>query len=477
MRPVRGPRAALWHARFLRDPVASMDAACRRHGPLCVLGNMLPLPRRRETLHVMAFGPEFNRQVLGNPSDFHNSTPNPAGSALGRIRSGLTAMNGPKHRQQRHLVQPPFTKKAVDAYGAKMVAIIDPLIARRPAGGIVEVGGLMRRLALRLSAGLLFGREAPGRVDALGELIQEYLQRSASAGVHAFPYNWPGTPYRGLRRHAERIERELLALFQDRRNLPGGDPDLLDILVRAHDQGHGPMSDTDLIGQALILIAASYENVSSALTWTLFLVAQHPGVAADLCDELGSLTPTAGRLTNLPLLDAVVKESLRVLPPVPFTVRVASRDVDLGGVALRPGDRVACSIYVTHHQADLFPDPERFNPHRWFGIDPGPYEYLPFGAGPRFCIGSSLAMAEIKVALGMILQRWRLAVVPGTRIDRQVRITMSPRHGLPMSVHPQDRRFHAVEVRGNIHSMVKKAGSQSGPYRRTYSQRSEVSQG
>jgi cytochrome P450 len=225
------------------------------------------------------------------------------------------------------------------------------------------------------------------------------------------------------------------------------------------------MSDTDLLGQALILIAASYENVTSALTWTLFLVAQHPGVAADLCDELGDVTPTAERLTRLPLLEGVVKESLRVLPPVPFTVRVASCDADLGGVALRPGDRVACSIYVTHHQADLFPDPERFDPHRWSGIAPGPYEYLPFGAGPRFCIGAPLATAEIKVALGMILQRWRPSVVPGTRIDRQVRITMSPRRGLPMILHPQDRRFRAVEVRGNVHAMVKLEGPAKHPAR------------
>jgi cytochrome P450 len=204
MRPVRGPRAAYWHASFLRDPVATLIAAYRRHGPLCVLGDMMPLPWRRERLHLLAFGPEFNRQVLGNPAVFHNSTPNPAGSALGRIRSGLTAMNGPKHRQQRRLIQPPFTKKAVDAHGEGMSAIIAPLIARWPAGEVVEVESLMRRLALRLSAGLLFGRENPERVDALGDLIQEYLRRSDSAGVHAFPYHWPGTPYRGLRRHRPR---------------------------------------------------------------------------------------------------------------------------------------------------------------------------------------------------------------------------------------------------------------------------------
>jgi cytochrome P450 len=299
MKPVRGVRAALWLAKFLRDPVASMQEAYRRHGPLCVVGNALP--RRRETLHVLALGPDFNRAVLGDTDLFHNSTPNPPGSALGRIGCGLTAMNGAKHRQQRQLVQPPFTRKAVDGYVADMVALIGPLIERWPSGGVVEIGGEMRRLALRSSARLLFGREDRDRVDAMGELIQEYLRRS--------------------------------------------------------------------------------------------------------------------------------------------------------GVPLRPGDRVACSPYMTHHLPHLYPEPERFDPGRWSTIDPGPYEYLPFGAGPRFCLGYSLAMTGIKVALALILQRWRL-VVPGTRLDRLVRITMSPRHGLPMSVHPQDRRFRSVAVRGDIHEMV-----------------------
>ena len=224
------------------------------------MGNVLP--RRRETQHVLALGPDFNRQVLGDPDLFHNSTPNPPGSALGRVRCGLTAMNGAKHRNQRRLVQPPFTRKEVDGYRADMVGVIGPLIERWPAGHVVEMARQMRRLGLRLSARLLFNREDPARVDALGDLIQEYLHRSASIGVHAFPFNVPGTPYRGLRRHAERIEREFLAIFRDRRARPEAAPDLLDLLIRARDREYEGMTDTDLVGQALVMLTASYENVA-----------------------------------------------------------------------------------------------------------------------------------------------------------------------------------------------------------------------
>src|SRR5207245_2055298 len=107
----------------------------------------------------------------------------------------------------------------------------------------------------------------------------------------------------------------------------------------------------------------------------------------ELHDVLGGAPPTFTQLNRLPLIEAVIKESMRLLPPVPLTMRIAARSGDLGGIELQQGDRVVCSPYVTHHLPDLFPEPEKFHPQRWFKSKPGPYEYLPFGAGPRACIG------------------------------------------------------------------------------------------
>ena len=218
------------------------------------------------------------------------------------------------------------------------------------------------------------------------------------------------------------------------------------------------MTDKDLIGQAAVLFAASYENVGNSLTWTLFLLAQHPRVLARLQEELEQTlkgeAPTSAQLDHLPFLDAVIKESMRVLAPVPYLVRAVDCPTGLGGIPLHKGDRIFCSPYFTHHMPELFPEPERFLPQRWSNIQPGAYDYLPFGAGPRFCVGYAFAMTEIKIALAMILQRWRLSVLPGARINRAVKVMMYPRDGMPMTIHPQDGRFQAVPVRGNIHDMV-----------------------
>jgi cytochrome P450 len=143
-----------------------------------------------------------------------------------------------------------------------------------------------------------------------------------------------------------------------------------------------------------------------------------------------------------------------VLPPVSYGERVCAAPVEVGPYALPKGAFVSFSQYMTHHLPELYPEPERFNPERWHTIDPSPYDYLPFGAGPHTCIGAAFAMLEIKIALAMIVQRYRLALQPGARIDRQLRVTLSPKHGMPMVVAAQDRQFRRTEVRGDIHEMV-----------------------
>jgi cytochrome P450 len=214
----------------------------------------------------------------------------------------------------------------------------------------------------------------------------------------------------------------------------------------------------ELIGQAVHFFAAANHTTKDSLTWTLFLLAQHPEVMADLHDELhGTLrggAPTVEQLARLPLLERVIRESLRLLPPVSYYSRGNVEPARLGPYSLRKGTTVVLSHYVTHHMPDLYPQPERFLPDRWRSINPSPYAYLPFGAGPRMCVGATFAMQTLKIALAVILQRFRLEVVPDARIDRQVTTTLWPRHGLPMRLHRQDRGFTSTPVCGNIHEMV-----------------------
>ena len=458
--PMRGPQAARWYLRFFRDPIAALRRAHAELGPVSAAGNVVPLPQR-EKLHVIALGPEYNHQVLGDPDRFRTTGQGiggPRDSAQRRLRYGLTRSQRGRHARQRQFMLPPFQKKAVEGYCGEMVAVTDKLLGQWTPGSVVDVWREMRKLTLEISSQILFAREDPARSHQLGEMIGAWIAQGFSARVWSLMLDLPGLPYRGLLRHAEAIEREILAMLDEKRRAGATGSDLVSMLVAANQQGERWMSDEDLIGQVAIAFAASYETTANAMTWTLFLLAQHPQVAQMLLDELdavmGGAPPTVETLARAPLLEAVVKESLRILPPVPYTIRVARARMPIGPFVVTRGDRVILSHYVTHHLPELYANPERFDPERWFTLKRGPYEYLPFSAGPRLCIGYSFAMQALKLSTAMILQRFRFSLVPGTRIDRSVQVTMSPQRGLPMSLHPPDRRFEAVPVRGNIREMV-----------------------
>jgi cytochrome P450 len=454
---LEGFAATREYVRFFFDPVGCMCRIYARHGPIIALG---PIALGEPRQLVFAIGPDFNRQVLSDPTAFRPTgmlRPGPKKSAQRRVRFGLTRMTGPQHKQQRQLVTPPFHKKAVQSYRDLIVSITDALLKQWQVGERRDVYEEMRILTLRIASAVLFSRD-PEEAFPVGRLIEEWIIMNFSTGVWSCPLNVPGTPYRRMLRQAERIEQAILEMIARRRANPGRRTDVLSLLMEARDnQGYG-MTDTELVGQTAILFLASFETTTSSLTWTLFLLAQHPDVANELINELetvlGGDPPDNDALAQLPFLECVIKESMRILPPVPYTVRVTQRDLTLGPLALAHGTNVVCSHYLTHHLPELYPEPKRFLPERWRTIDPNQYEYLPFSAGPRMCIGPMLAMQTLKISLAMILQRFRFAVVPGTRIDRTSRITMNPQDGLPMMLFGNDRKFATSEVSGQIREMV-----------------------
>ena len=259
------------------------------------------------------------------------------------------------------------------------------------------------------------------------------------------------------------VEQEILRLVEKRRRDPSDRTDVLSILIRARDDENRGMTDMELVGQATILFGASFETTASTMTWTVFLLAQHPEIMCELMDELdrvlGGNAPTREQLPQLSFLDRVIKESMRILPPVPFTIRAADEDqIPMGSLTLGHGARVICSHFLTHHLPDIYPEPERFLPDRWREIDPTQYEYMPFSAGPRACVGAMFAIQVLKISLAIMLQKFRFTIVRGAQIDRVVRITMNPRYGMPMVLHENDRRYESSEVRGQIHEMVNLPG-------------------
>jgi cytochrome P450 len=456
---LRGVSTWRWILRYLHDPLECLTEVQRRYGELSAIGSPLPLYTGGRRF-VLALGERYNRLVLGQPDLFRPGGQvlvGPRSSAQFRMRRGIFAMRGPMHRAHRRLMQPPFLKPAVAGYGAEMLRLIDSVIDRWQPDEPLDMYREMRTLSNWVAAYILFGNSDFAASIQIGKEIEQWLALDSEARRGFLWIDLPGTTYRRLLRQAERLEKLMIdAIERSRRIEPPGD-DALAILIRAFDAGEPGMTPNVLIAHAAILYAASFETTANVLAWTLFLIAQHPSVAVKLHEEIACLEswpPDVQLLDDLPLLDGAVRESLRLMPPVAYTFRTPTIGVELDGFPVHRGDKVIISSFLTHRDPKVFPEPNRFNPARWLSARPSPYEYLPFSAGPRLCLGHSFALLELKLTVARIMQRFRLNVVPGSTIDAVVQLTLRPREGIPMTVHKQDGSFAAGSISGNIHRMV-----------------------
>ncbi len=453
--PIPGPRLMPlvgWRGnqhRFFHDPIACLRAMHRLYGP--VAGLVAGDPER-----VFVFGPEYNEVLLRDTRLFHRcgfTLEGPLDSALHRLGHGLVAQNGDEHRRDRRLLMPAFQQAHIGRHRDDIVAMTTWMLDGWRLGEQRDIWREMRGLTRRLVGKMLFGLE-PNDAAHLGALTARWLELNGLNRFLLWPIDRPGTPYHNLMRLSERLEQRLLDVAERRRLAPETGQDVLSLLVRQDAQ----CDDNALVGQMCMLFIAAEEAAHNALTWLIFLLSQHPMALADLRDELdGRLrgaAPTGADLEALPLLDRVVKEGLRLLPPVVYGIRLTSEPCDIGGYALPRGATIWFSHYVTHMLPEIYPRPRRFLPERWEGLAPSPYAYLPFGAGPRACIAGLLARMEIKMVLAMVLQRYTLTVANGAAIDRHVTVTLAPKDGMPMRIGGRCDPPRRATVRGTIREMV-----------------------
>jgi cytochrome P450 len=439
---------------FARDPVVTMRRLWARHGEVCAFQD--------DTQRVhFAFGPQYVRQVLSDESRFHAvffAIRGPRRSAQRRVTCGLLSMNGDEHRQHRRLVMGPFQKKAIAGYHDTVAEVCRETLSEWAPGQVRDLNADMTQYMLRLTSHILFGVDEPELAYRIGALTERWVAWNHRIGPAALSPNPALTAhYDELLQSAEELEAAIKELIHLRRSGKLGF-DVLSLLLRAHDM-EGGVSDDQLIGHIALLFGAAHLTSAHTLTWVLFLLAQHPEVMRELHEEfqtvLGGQTPSPEQLDQLPVLDRVLRESMRVLPASSYSQRMAVAPVELGPFKLSPGSMVVFSQFITHHMPSLYEQPERFLPDRWKTITPSPYAYLPFGAGPRMCIGAALGMMQLKISLPSILNRFKVSMVPQAEINGRVQSTMlMPVGRVPFIVQSQDGRFDSVPVAGNIHTLV-----------------------
>jgi cytochrome P450 len=457
---------------FVRDPLGHVGHLFDQHGPIVCLARgrstWLVSTEKDPPGTVFLYGAELNRQIFSQHALYDKCALtgplHPQGAPSRRQRpllhlfGGLFAVNGDAHRAHRRLMMPAFHRSRVDGYRDDMVAVTQTVLDGFRAGQLRDIRRDMNELSLRIATRTLFGDDLGARGVRVGQKLQRWLALFKLAA--AAPLDLPGLPYRRWLSLSQALDADMRSIIAHKRQNPGDGRDILSALLAATDEQGLALDEDTLVGHTSVLFSAGHETSANTLCWTLVLLSQHPEVAAALHEELsGELhgePPRVEQLARLPLLDGVVKESLRLLPPAPFNHRIAALDTELGGHGIPRGTELVSSVYHTHRMPEVYAEPQRFLPERWRNLDPGPYAYCPFGAGPRMCIGASFASMEIKLVLATLLQRFRLDLPRNSRVDAQVTITMRPAPRLSMLVCPQDGGFAESPrgVRGELARMV-----------------------
>lgn len=366
---------------------------------------------------------------------------------LGR---GLLTAEGEEWRLQRRTIAPLFTPRTVAGFFPATVAAAERLLRRwkrRPQGREIDVSLEMTRVTLDVLERTIFTTGIARDPDALGRAITRYFEglgRVDPVDVFGMP-DWVPRIGRLKARPAIRFFEEMVdELIRDRKALMAGGEgvprDLLTLLLEAADPETGKgLSDVEVRTNIVTFIGAGHETTANALAWSLYLLSQDERARArierEVDEVLGDADFEPAHIERLVYTRAVLDEAMRLYPPVPFLSRAAIRDDRAGGLDIAAGTVVTIAPYVLHRHRALWDEPDAFRPERFLGSEGkriDRFAYLPFGAGPRVCIGASFALLEAVVVLASVVRAVRLDLRPGHRVAPLHRITLRPHPGLPM---------------------------------------------
>jgi cytochrome P450 len=398
------------------------------------------------------YHPEHVKRVLQeNHRNYNKNFPNMK-VARELFGNGLFTNDGESWLRQRRLMQPSFHHKRLTGFGRLMseaaVAMLERWQATTSSDPPLDIPLEMMRLSLRIAGLTLFSLDLSDEVDFVGRTfttLGPLIYRYASL---PFPPLWVPTPRnRRLLAGLNTLDTVVYAIINERRKQPvdANVPDLLWMLLSARDEETGEgMSDQQLRDEVLTLLLAGHETTATALTWTWYLLSQHPEVERRLHAELDTVLagqlPAVEDLDALPYTRMVIQEALRLYPPAFGFTRFATASDEIGGYTIPANSVMFVSAYCTHRHPAFWEEPEAFDPERFTperSAGRPRFAYIPFGGGPRQCIGNTFAMMEAQLVLATVAQRYTLRLVPGHPVEPQVLLTMRPRYGLPMTLHPR----------------------------------------
>ncbi|MFJ6216193.1 cytochrome P450 [Streptomyces sp. NPDC092296] len=432
-------------ARMASDRLTVMTRAAATYG------DAVRLPLGPKTLYFFNHPDHVRRVLTDNSANYHKGIGLVhARRALG---NGLLTSEGELWRSQRKVIQPVFQARRVSrqagAIGEEAVLLAERL--RLSAGaGPVDIRQEMTGLTLGVLGRSLLDADL-GAYESIGEAF-EVVQDQAifeMMSLSSVP-SWVPLPLQlRFRKARAELDRIVAALADERRRHPAADgtrDDVLSRLIDATADERDPAVRQDRMRDELItLLLAGHDTTASTLSWTLYLLDRHPEVGervrAEVDEVLGDRLPAFEDIHRLTYTSMVLQEVMRLYPAVWLLPRKALAEDEIGGYRVPAGADVVLCPYTLHRHPDFWEDPDRFDPDRFAkGRSAGRhrYSYVPFGAGPRVCVGSSLGMLEATVVLAVLLRRLRLSVLPGHRVRAEPMLTLRVKGGLPMIVEPRN---------------------------------------
>ncbi|HKW56650.1 MAG TPA: cytochrome P450 [Candidatus Acidoferrum sp.] len=382
--------------------------------------------------------------LVTNPGNFTKSADY---RALARVLgNGLLTNEGKAWQRQRSLIQPAFRRENILSYAAVMTGAAGRMLASWKEGTPRNIHDDMMAVTLEIVAQCLFGAEVADVAERVGKamhVVTEHFMVDAGQAL-LLPFNLPAF-FAPTRRRATKDLREIInAIVLNRRASRKPRGDLLDTLLQVRDADGQPMNDGQLRDEVMTLFLAGHETTALSLSWTCYLLAQHPEVEAKLVEELravlGGREPTTEDLPRLRYTEMVLKESMRLYPAVWGIGRRAIADCEIGGYRVIAGSNIFIFQSLTQRDARFFPNREAFDPERWredpvrSGKIPR-FAYFPFGGGPRVCVGAAFAMLEAALILAMVYRRFHLELVAGHLVAPVPSVTLRPKNGIRVIPH------------------------------------------
>jgi cytochrome P450 len=419
------------------DPLPLLLGAYEEHGPIFSM-------RLLHSRVVFMLGPEANHFVtVGHPENFHWRESS-FGDLIPLLGDGLLTVDDDYHDRARAIMMPAFHREQVAASLAAMATEAEAAIERLPVGATVDVYAWMRSLAMRIAMRALLGLD-PDEAGK-GAAAAEHFERAL--GYYGIDFQWrlargPGSPWRKMIASRRVLDEIVFGEVARRRADPDpGRQDILSLLVGARGEAGEAFTDREIRDQVMTLMVAGHDTSTSPLTFMLHELARHPDVLARLRREqdevLAGGTPTVDQLEReMPYLEMVLDEVLRLYPPAWIGPRRAVRQFEFGGYTVPRGAYVNYCSWASHRIPEVFPDPEAFVPERFTrerkaALPRG--SYVPFGGGSRICIGKRFGQTEVKLVATMLLLRLRLDALPGRTMTIRQMPTLSPQGGLKMRV-------------------------------------------